>query len=121
MNRVALCNNPAVNTKVNRYRTKAQKIRGRRSGESSLWLTFVIVLLLSLMVCLTVNLRASNELNEESKRHQVLSDQVKRLQEENKKLQEEIQKLKTDPVAIEREARKLGMSLPNEKVLVSAN
>jgi cell division protein FtsB len=43
------------------------------------------------------------------------------LTNENLVLQEEIHNLKTDSAVIEREARKLGMSRPGEKILVPAN
>ncbi|RMH32177.1 MAG: hypothetical protein D6687_10845 [Acidobacteria bacterium] len=121
MNRVALWGRPVINTRANRYKVGTQRVREKKGKESSLWLTFATAVILSLMICLTVNLRASNELSEESKKYQLLSEQANRLLEENKRLREEVKKLKTDPATIEREARKLGMSLPNEKVLVSAN
>jgi cell division protein FtsB len=40
------------------------------------------------------------------------------LTNENLAIQEEIHNLKTDARVIEREARRIGMSRPNEKVLV---
>jgi len=121
LNRIGILQRNVVST-AGRYKVSAHKVRERKENlESSLWVTFVMIVLVSLMVCIAVNLRASNELSEEIERNQVLNEKLSRLLEENKRLQEDIQKLKVDPVVIEREARKLGMGLPNEKVLVSAN
>lgn len=93
----------------------------RREKTSSQWLVFTVIVVLSSMICLTANLRAYGELNEEMKQHQFLNQEVEQLTTENLVLQEEIQQIKTDSTVIEREARKLGMSRPNEKVLVPAN
>ncbi len=73
------------------------------------------------MICLTVNLRAYGELSAEIDQHQILNAEVNQLTVENSTLQEEIKQIKTDSSMIEREARRLGMSRPNEKVLVPAN
>ncbi|MBA2737664.1 MAG: septum formation initiator family protein [Pyrinomonadaceae bacterium] len=50
-----------------------------------------------------------------------LTSQIEILTTENLSLQEEIHSLKSDSRAIEREARKIGMSRPNEKILVPTN
>ncbi|HEX8251227.1 MAG TPA: septum formation initiator family protein [Pyrinomonadaceae bacterium] len=85
------------------------------------WLGFAVVVALSSMICLTVNLRAYSELSAEINQHQILNTEVNQLTTENSALQDEIQQIKTDKTMIEREARRLGMSRPNEKVLVPAN
>ncbi len=60
-------------------------------------------------------------MNTEMQQNQVLSVQLEQLSNENLLIQEEIHNLKTDSRTIEREARKIGMSRPNEKILVPVN
>lgn len=74
------------------------------------WLVFTIAVSMTFLLCLTINLRAYNELNTEIEQNQQLSIEVERLTDENLILQEEIHNLKTDPNIIEREARKFGMN-----------
>ncbi|MCD9186800.1 MAG: septum formation initiator family protein [Pyrinomonadaceae bacterium] len=50
--------------------------------------------------------------------NETLAQQVETLTNENLLLQEDIHDLKSDARAIEREARKMGMGRPNEKILV---
>lgn len=111
---------PAKNSRTRiqaRARTKAVK----REKTSSQWLVFTVIVALSSMICLTINLRAYSEWRAEVQQHQLLNTEVDRLTNENLALQEEIQLIRTDVSAIETEARKLGMSRPDEKVLVPAN
>jgi cell division protein FtsB len=102
-------------------RAKSRVRNVKREKASSQWLVFTVVVALSSMICLTVNLRAYGELSQEIEQYQLLNAEVESLTTENSALQEEIHQIKTDPSVIEREARKLGMSRPNEKVLVPAN
>ncbi len=85
------------------------------------WLIFTVVATLTCMLCLTINFRAYTEVQQEMSQNETLSVQAEILTTENLALQEEIHSLKSDPRAIEREARKIGMSRPNEKILVPAN
>lgn len=73
------------------------------------------------MLCLAVNLRAISEMYEGAAQNVELNAAIDKLSDENLALQDEIQNLKNDPKAIEREARKIGMSRPNEKILVPTN
>lgn len=73
------------------------------------------------MLCLTINFRAYSEMNHEMGQNETLTQQVETLTNENLLLQEDIHDLKSDVRAIEREARKMGMSRPNEKILVPTN
>lgn len=95
----------------------------RRTAEAKkdypFWLMFSLLFLMCFVICIAVNLRAQEELKEETERHKILSEKAEVLRQENQQIQEEIRKLKTDPSTIEREARKLGMSKPNEKIFVS--
>ena len=105
--------------KNSRNKTRVRNVK--REKASSQWLVFTVVVALSSMICLTVNLRAYGELSQEIEQYQLLNAEVEGLTNENSALREEIQQIKTDSSRIEREARKLGMSRPNEKVLVPAN
>ena len=109
----------ATAAKNSRNKTRARNVK--REKTSSQWLVFTVIVALSSMICLTVNFRAYSEWRDEVRQHQLLNTEVDRLTNENLALQEEIQSIKTDAAAIETEARKLGMSRPNEKVLVPAN
>jgi cell division protein FtsB len=117
-------NSRAVLIPAKNSRAKTQRIRSKtvkRDKTSPQWLVFTIIFALSTMICLTVNLRAYGEWSEEAQQHQLLNGEVDRLTNENLALQKEIQSIKTDSAAIEQEARKLGMSRPNEKIFVPAN
>ncbi|MCS6874299.1 MAG: septum formation initiator family protein [Pyrinomonadaceae bacterium] len=103
-----------------RFRYQTRKSRSvERKIMHSFWLTFCLIALYSFMFCLAANLRAHRELKEEAQKYEVLSKRAEALRQENQMLEEEINRLKSDPATIAREARKLGMSKPNEKVFVS--
>lgn len=110
-------NSNAVFIPAKNARTRTRPQSAKREKANS-WLGFAVVVAFSSMICLTVNLRAYSELSAEVNQHQILNTQVDQLTTENSALQEEIEQIKTDKTMIEREARRLGMSLPNEKVLL---
>ena len=85
------------------------------------WLVFAVVASLTCLLCLTINFRAFSEVSQEISQNETLTSQIEILTTENLSLQEEIHSLKSDSRAIEREARKIGMSRPNEKILVPTN
>ncbi len=97
------------------------QMKSKRESATPQWFVFTVVVSITFMLCLTINLRAYTELNAEAGLNQKLSVEVDQLTNENLVLQEEIHILKTDSNSIEREARKLGMSRPGEKILVPAN
>lgn len=111
--------------------TKPQTVRIPRDNNARIvrdserttpqWLVFAIVATLTCMLCLTINYRAFSELQQEMSQNETLTVQTEVLTTENLALQEEIHSLKSDWRAIEREARKIGMSRPNEKILVPTN
>lgn len=76
---------------------------------------------MAFMICLTINFRAFSDMSQEMEENRVLSERVEELTSENITLQDEIHGLKSDSQLVEREARKMGMSRPNEKVLVPTN
>lgn len=85
------------------------------------WVSFFIVASIFVMICISINFRAFSDVRSESDQNEQLASQVQNLMDENLALQEEIHMLKTDPQAIEREARRIGIRIQTEKVPVPAN
>lgn len=114
--------NNAVSIPKLRTRPKARtRMKSNRESATPQWFVFAVVVFITFMLCLTVNFRAFSELNSEMEENQKLSINVERLSNQNLLIQEEIHNLKSDPKLIEREARKLGMGRPDEKVFVPTN
>lgn len=82
------------------------------------WLVFTVIGAITLMLCLAVNFRAYAEMTQEVEQNERLALAVEQLSNENLGLQTEVHGLKNDARTVELEARKIGMSRPNEKVLV---
>jgi cell division protein FtsB len=82
------------------------------------WFIFTIIAAMTFMLCMAINLRAVSEMSVELEQNERLRLAVEQLSNENVGLQSEVHNLKTDSHTVEREARKIGMSRPNEKVLV---
>lgn len=110
-------NSQTISTPTRNYRKPA------RSTESSTphWFLFVVVVSITFMLCLAINFRALSEMNAEAAENIQLNTEFEKLSGENLALQEEVHSLKNDSRTIEREARKIGMNRPNEKILVPAN
>lgn len=70
------------------------------------------------MLCIAINFRAFSDLRGQTAENTQLTSEIETLTTGNLLLQEEIKNLKSDSGTIEREARKIGMSRPNEKILV---
>jgi cell division protein FtsB len=85
------------------------------------WFVFAVIASITCMLCMAINLRAFSEMNAELQQNERLSLAVEQLSDENIGLQTEVHSLKSDSRTVEREARKIGMSRPNEKVLVPVN
>ena len=98
-----------------------KKAAGRARTSTPQWFLFVVVVSITFMLCLAVNLRAFSELSAEAEQHGRLTTDVEKLSVENLALQEEIHNLRNDSETIEREARKIGLARPNEKISVPAN
>jgi cell division protein FtsB len=98
-----------------------KKTTGRAKSSTPQWFLFVVVVSITFMLCLAVNFRAVSEMRAEAEQNNQLSTDVEKLSVENLALQEEVHNLKNDSQTIEREARKIGMSRPNEKILVPTN
>lgn len=97
------------------------KTARRTKSSTPQWFLFVVVVSITFMLCLAVNFRAFSEMRAEAEQNNQLSTDVEILSGENLSIQEEIHNLKNDSQTIEREARKIGMSRPNEKILVPTN
>ena len=111
----AVARKPAV---ARRTRSQATKTRRRTVPW---WLSFLIVTSIFVMLCVSINFRAFTEMREEASQNTRLASQIQSLMDENLALQEEIHSLRTDPALIQREARKIGMDLRQEKVPVQTN
>jgi len=82
------------------------------------WFIFTVIVSITFLLCLAINFRAFSEMRERSSTNTKLNAEIDQLTTENLVLEKEIRNLKHDPRTIEREARKIGMSRPNEKILV---
>ena len=85
------------------------------------WLSFAIVISIFVMLGVSINFRAFTEMKEEATQNTQLASQIQNLMDENLALQEEIHILKSDPNVIQREAKRIGIGLRQEKVPVPAN
>lgn len=93
----------------------------KTSAATPQWFVFAVVASITFMLCLTINFRAFSEINQETSQNETLTTQVDSLTAETLLLQEEVHNLKNNSSFIEREARKMGFSRPNEKISVPTN
>ena len=111
-----------TNSRAKSAPARARKKSATRAQTSTpQWFLFGVVVSISFMLCLAINLRAFSEMGAEADQNIQLNADVEKLSGENLALQEEIHNLKHDSSTIEREARKIGMSRPNQKFLVPTN
>ena len=108
--------NPRPQVARRRQRAAAQQKR-----RSPWWLSFCIVVSIFAMLVVSINLRAFTEAREEVDKHARLSEHLQNLMDENLALQEEIHSIRTDPRVIEREAKRIGIDLRQEKVPMPVN
>jgi cell division protein FtsB len=101
-------------------KTRAKAVK-RETSTTPQWFVFAVIVSITFMVCVAINIRAFSELSAEMTQHETLSTEIELLTTENLMLQKEVEGLKNDSKSIEREARKIGMSRPNEKILVPVN
>ena len=121
MNKVAVTywdNSHTISMPVKPRRAKTAKAQTKTTPQ---WLVFAVIALITCMLCMAINLRAFSEMSVELEQNERLSLAVEQLRDENLGLQGEVHNLKADSHTLEREARKIGMSRPNEKVLVPVN
>jgi len=90
----------------------------RRGGVIPSWVVFGMVLLATLGVCITVNMRTRAKMLTASEQYAIIQTDVETLRNANHTLREEVNQLKTDPRAIEAAARsRLNMVRSNEIVV----
>ncbi len=85
------------------------------------WFVFAAIASITFMLCMAINFRAYSAISAEIEQNQSLSVQLESLANENLAIQEEVHNLKIDSRFVELEARKIGLSRPNEKILVPVN
>ena len=90
----------------------------RRGGIIPSWVVFTMVLLATLAVCVTVNMRTRARFHVAVQQHLVMQSDVETLRSINQSLKTEVDRLRNDPRAIESAARaRLNMVRSNEYVV----
>jgi len=107
--------------RLNSHAKPQTRTKSNREAATPQWFVFAVIVFITFMLCMAINFRAFSELNTEIEQHQQLNLEVEQLTNQNLTIQEEIHNLKTNPKIIEREARKLGMGRPDEKIFVPTN
>ena len=102
-------------------RTRRPKAAAASRRTAPWWLSFLIVISIFVMLGVSINFHSFSEMKAEAEQNTHLANQIQNLMDENLALQEEIHTLKSDPNIIQREARRIGIGLRQEKVPVPAN
>lgn len=90
----------------------------RRGGVIPSWVVFGMILLATLAVCVTVNMRTHAKVQVAAQQLTVMQTDVEALRNVNQSLKSELQRLRTDPRSIELAARaRLNMVRSNEFVV----
>ena len=90
----------------------------RRGGIIPSWVVFGMILLATLAVCVTVNMRTRTKVQVAAQQLTVMQTDVESLRTVNQSLKAELERLRTDPRTIELEARaRLNMVRSNEFVV----
>lgn len=90
----------------------------RRGGIIPSWVVFGMILLATLAVCVTVNMRTRAKVHVAAQQLTAMQTDVEALRNVNQSLKVEVQKLRTDPRTIELAARaRLNMVRSNEYVV----
>ena len=90
----------------------------RRGGIIPSWVVFGMILLATLAVCVTVNMRTRAKVQVAAQQLTAMQTDVEALRNVNQSLKSEVQRLRTDPRAIELAARaRLNMVRANEFVI----
>lgn len=90
----------------------------RRGGIIPSWVVFGMILLATLGVCVTVNMRTRAKFQVASQQFSVMQSDVEALRNINESLKAEVEQLRNDPRAIETAARaRLNMVRSNEYVV----
>ena len=90
----------------------------RRGGIIPAWVVFGMILLATLAVCITVNMRTRAKVHFASEQFAVMQQDVETLRNVNNALQAEVDRLRSDPKTIEAAARaNLNMIRTNEFIV----
>ena len=90
----------------------------RRGGVIPSWVVFGMILLATLAVCVTVNMRTRAKVQVAAQQLTAMQTDVEALRSMNQSLKSELQRLRTDPRTIELAARaRLNMVRSNEVVV----
>jgi cell division protein FtsB len=90
----------------------------RRGGVIPSWVVFGMILLATLAVCVTVNMRTHAKVQVAAQQLTVMQTDVESLRNVNQSLKSELERLRTDPRSIELAARaRLNMVRSNEFVV----
>ena len=90
----------------------------RRGGVIPSWVVFGMVLLATLAVCITVNMRTRAKMVTATEQYAVIQTDVETIRSANRLLQQEVNQLRSDPRTIEAAARsRLNMVRSNEIVV----
>ena len=90
----------------------------RRGGIIPSWVVFGMILLATLAVCVTVNMRTRAKVQVAARQLTAMQTDVEALRNVNQSLKSEVERLRTDPRTIEMAARaKLNMVRSNEFVV----
>jgi cell division protein FtsB len=90
----------------------------RRGGVIPSWVVFGMILLATLAVCVTVNMRTHAKVQVAAQQLTAMQTDVEALRSVNQSLKSELERLRTDPRAIELAARaRLNMVRSNEFVV----
>ncbi|HMS39549.1 MAG TPA: septum formation initiator family protein [Pyrinomonadaceae bacterium] len=106
--------NKVANIYWNNPQPLSMRKRAKKNAKSATpqWFVFTVVASLTFMLCLAINLRAFSEMSQETEQFEQLNFDINRLNNENMLIQQDINSLKTDKDAIEREARRIGLTGP---------
>ncbi len=106
--------NKVANIYWNNPQPISMRNRSKKNAKSATpqWFIFTVIASITLMLCLAINFRAYSEMSEETQQFEQLNTDINRLNNENLLIQQDINSLKTDKDAIEREAKKMGLTRP---------
>ncbi|HMQ04056.1 MAG TPA: hypothetical protein PKD26_09085 [Pyrinomonadaceae bacterium] len=96
-------------------------VKATKTSRSQKLVGIGLPIILTLMVCLTVNYSTFAEWNKELSEQGRLEKQVEATIADNLALQEQIHFLRHDPATIEREVKRFGLRRPNKEVSVQTD
>jgi cell division protein FtsL len=90
----------------------------RRGGLVPSWVVFVMIILATFALCVSVTMRTHAEMRAASQQYQMINSEVETLRNSNAALASEVKRLRSDPRSIESAAREqLKMARVNEIIV----